>query len=104
MENVVYLIMYKTSSRIQVSLEPAVTSCSSRSYLSKSELSTSSKQGWKIKGDCLFTTPHIGLGDFISDRYGENNSYTVNERTKEETENVCTKNTLNHPGNIILST
>lgn len=79
MENYVYLMIYKISSSLEVCLEQAGTSCSCRSYLSKSDLSTSRKQGWKIKGVCLFTIFHVGLGDFISDGYGENISYTVNE-------------------------
>lgn len=79
MESYVFLMMYKISSSLKVCLEQAGTSCSSRSYLSKSDLSTSIKKGWKIKGVCLFTIFYVGLGDFISDRCGENISYTVNE-------------------------
>lgn len=79
MENDVYLMMYKISSSLKVCLEPAGTSCSSSSYLSKSDLSTSRKQGWKTKSDCLFTMFHFGPGDFVSDRHGEKNSYKANE-------------------------
>lgn len=102
MENCVYLMMCKILSGLKVCLVPLGTWCFSRPCLSKPGLSTSKKQGWSVKGDCLFPVLHTRPDHFISDKDGEKNSYRIN-KTKGR-DGKYTQNPLSSPDNTILST